>query len=143
MKKDNKDTLDELYKGSCMGRDAVSFVLDNVTNGLLKKELEQLKERYLTFLNKIDEIYPLYADKKPHETNEMNKMMTWYSIQMKTMKDHSNSRLAELIMQGINMGIIEGTKILNHKVLDEEVKNIAQEYVDIQEEILPELKKYL
>ncbi|MFR3783531.1 MAG: hypothetical protein ACLTXR_07180 [Clostridia bacterium] len=32
-------------------------------------------------------MYDNYSDKEPHETNAMNKMMTWYGIQMKTMVD--------------------------------------------------------
>lgn len=40
-------------------------------------------------------------------------MMTWYGIQMKTMNDDSTSKLSELLMQGTNMGIIEGRRLLN------------------------------
>ncbi len=35
-------------------------------------------------------------------------MMTWYGIQMNTIKDDTISKLSELLMQGTNMGIIEG-----------------------------------
>jgi hypothetical protein len=45
----------------------------------------------------------------------MNKVMTWYGIEMKTMFDKSNSKIAELLLQGTNMGIIEGRKLLNNK----------------------------
>ena len=47
----------------------------------------------------------------------MNKVMTWYGIEMKTMFDKSNSKIAELLLQGTNMGIIEGRKLLNNKLL--------------------------
>lgn len=40
-------------------------------------------------------------------------MMTWYGIQMKTMNDDSTLKLSELLMQGTNMGIIEGRRLLN------------------------------
>ena len=79
----------------------------------------------------------------PHETNAMNKAMTWYGIEMKTMMDHSDSKIAELLLQGTNMGIIEGRKLLNNKEVDKEVKDLMQEYVTMQEDSVENLKKYL
>ena len=73
----------------------------------------------------------------------MNKVMTWYGIEWKTISDNSTSKLAELLLQGTNMGIIEGVKILNHKVMDSEVKKIAKKFVEMQENSVEELKGYL
>ena len=62
---------------------------------------------------------------------------------MKTMMDKSSSKIAELIIQGTNMGIIEGRKLLNHKDTTEDVEIIAQDYVQFQENALEKLKKFL
>ena len=62
---------------------------------------------------------------------------------MKTFNDNSNSKIAELLLQGTNMGIIEGRRILNNKELDKEVTKISYEYVRMQEESVEVLKKYL
>ena len=40
----------------------------------------------------------------------------WYGIEMKTLMDDSTSKITELLLQGTNMGIIEGRKLLNNKV---------------------------
>ena len=69
--------------------------------------------------------------------------MTWYGINMKTLTDHSSSKLAELLLQGTNMGIIEGRRILNNKELDKQVKNIISEYVTMQEDSVEKLKTFL
>ena len=73
----------------------------------------------------------------------MNKVMTWYGIEMKTLVDESTSKIAELLLQGTNMGIIEGRKLLNHKPVDETVHSIAEEYVSMQEKAVENLKKFL
>ena len=73
----------------------------------------------------------------------MNKVMTWYGIEMKTMLDDSTSKIAELLLQGTNMGIIEGRKLLNHKHTDEAVNELVEEYVTMQEEAVEKLKKFL
>ena len=69
--------------------------------------------------------------------------MTWYGIEMKTFLDESNSKIAELLMNGVNMGIIEGRKILNNKKMDDEVREIASAYVTMQEKSVEKLKDYL
>ena len=77
------------------------------------------------------------------ETNAVNKIMTWYNVEMETMKDDSTSNIAEFLMQGINMGIIEGRKLLNHKDTNEQINSLVQEYVDMQEDAVEKLKTFL
>lgn len=137
------DVLDELNKGACMGRDAIHFILDKVEDDALKKELDNQYNKYKEILDKISEIYPEYSDSEPHETNVMNKVMTWYGVEMKTLMDNSTSKIAELLLQGTNMGIIEGRKLLNHKDTDEEIHALIQKYVDMQEDAVEKLKTFL
>ena len=137
------NVLDELSKGACMGRDAIHFILDKVEDENLKKELNNQYNKYKEIFEKISKIYPEYSEDEPHKTNAMNKMMTWYGIEMKTLMDKSTSKIAELLLQGTNMGIIEGRKLLNHKDTNEEINSLVQEYVDMQEQAVEKLKKFL
>ena len=73
----------------------------------------------------------------------MNNVMTLYGIEMRTMMDDTTSKLAELLMQGTNMGIIEGRRLLNQKDTDPEVQEIVEEYVDMQEHAVEKLKQFL
>ena len=91
-------------------------------------------------------MYSNFSSKEPHETNAMNKMMTWYGIQMKTMTDDTTSKLSELLMQGTNMGIIEGRRLINQNSNSDvasDVKNILNDFVVMQEDSVETLKKYL
>jgi len=137
------NVLDELSKGACMGRDAIHFIMDKVEDEGLKEELNNQYAKYKEISNRISELYPEYSNDEPHETNAMNKVMTWYGIEMKTMMDDSTSKIAELLLQGTNMGIIEGRKLLNHKDVDESVHSLIQEYVDMQEDAVEKLKTFL
>ena len=70
--------------------------------------------------------------------------MTWYGIQMRTITDDTTSKLSELLMQGTNMGIIEGRRLLNqNNNIAPDVKNILNEFVVMQEDSIETLKKYL
>lgn len=141
--KDDVNVLDELNKGTCMGRDAIKMILDKVEDEELYKELEKEYNNYKELSDKIVELYPEYDEGEPHETNILNKAMTWYGIEMKTLLDDTSSKLAELIMQGVNMGIIEGRRLLNSKDTDKQVHELTQRYVDMQEEAVENLKKFL
>ena len=141
--KNEVNVLDELNKGACMGRDAIHFILDKVEDEKLKTELNNQYNKYKEISDKIGELYPEYSEKEPHETSAMNKVMTWYGIEMRTLLDKSTSKIAELLLQGTNMGIIEGRKLLNHKDTDPEVHDLIQEYVDMQEDAVEKLKRFL
>ena len=141
--KENINALDEISKGSSMGMDAINFILDKTEDDSLRKEIESEYNEYEKISKHIDKKYSKYNDGKPHKTNAMNKAMTWSGIEMKTMNDNSTSKLAELLIQGVNMGIIEGRRILNKKCINKEVEELVKEYEQMQEKNLDNLKKYL
>lgn len=140
---ENINALDEIHKGACMGMDAISFVLDKVEDDYLKKVLKKEYDEYQKIAGEIEKIYPNYNDGNPHETSKITKAMTWYGIEMKTLTDKSNSKIAELLLQGFNMGIIEGKRILNQKNINKEVANIIEKYVEMQEKDVETLKSFL
>jgi len=141
--KEDINALDEIHKGACMGVDAIHFIIDKVEDDSLKNILDKQYNSYKDITKRIEDIYPRYNDDKPHETTAMNKIMTFYGIEMKTFNDQSSSKLAELLIQGTNMGIIEGRRILNRKKIDKEVEEIVLKYVEMQEKYLDDLKCYL
>lgn len=143
---DNKkevNVLDELHKGACMGKDAIHFIMDKVTDEGLKNELNKEYVNYNNIIEEITELYPEYSNKEPHDTSTLNKVRTWYGIEIKTLTDDSTSKLAELLMQGVNMGIIEGRRLLNHKSTDENINRLLKEYVNMQEKAVECLKAFL
>ena len=66
------------------------------------------------------------------------------SIEMNTISDKSNSKIAEMMLQGTNMGIIEGRRLLNNNPsVDKNVRQILDDFVVMQEDSVETLKKYL
>lgn len=144
MEDKNIKVLNEVNKGTTMGMDAISYVAEKVGDKNFQKVLDVEYGKYKEINKRVENIYTQYSEKEPQETNSMNKMMTWYGVQMKTIKDQSNSKISELLMQGTNMGIIEGRRLLNHNDdIDKEVKQILRDFVVMQEDSVETLKKYL
>ena len=144
IKIENINALDEINKGASMGCDAIKYIIDKVEDNALRDLLEHQYDLYDNIKKKVNDLYPKYNDEKePHKTNAMTKAMTWYGINMKTINDHSNSKIAEILIQGTNMGIIEGRKILNNKNISKDVHNIIEDFVNSQEKLIEDLKEYL
>ena len=144
MENQNLNILDEVNKGATMGMNAISYVSEKVTDSKFKNVLDIEYNKYKNISNRVTDLYANYSSKEPHETNAMAKMMTWYGIQMKTMNNDSTSKLSELLMQGTNMGIIEGRRLLNqNENAAPDVKNILNDFVVMQEESVETLKRYL
>ena len=144
MENQNLNILDEVNKGATMGMDAISYVSEKVKDGDFKQVLNVEYDKYQNISNRVNDLYSNYSTKEPHETNVMNKMMTWYGIQMKTITDDTTSKLSELLMQGTNMGIIEGRRLLNqNNNIEPDVEKILDDFVTMQEDSVETLKKYL
>ena len=142
--KENINALDEINKGGNMGVDAIGFILEKVEDNKFRKVLEKQSEQYKEIEEKVSKIYSKYnSEDKPHETNAMEKIMTWYGVEMKTFNNKSTSKIAELLLKGTNMGIIEGRKIYNNKNVNDEVLKIVDDYIKMQEKYVEVLKKYL
>lgn len=135
--------LNEINKGIKMGMDSISNVSEKVEDDNLKNDLKFQYDKYNDILNKVSSELGNYDD-FPQELNPMQKAMGWMSVEFNTMDDRSNSKIAEMMLKGTNMGIIEGVKLLNHNPdLEQNVKNILNEFIKFQENNVEQLKKYL
>ncbi len=135
--------LNEINKGIKMGMDSISNVSEKVQDTQFKKDLKYQYDEYNKILNNVNNELSNYDD-FPKELNPMQKAMGWMSVEMNTMADKSNSKIAEMMLQGTNMGIIEGIKLKNqYPDLDNAVKNILNEFISFQQNNIEQLKKYL
>ena len=144
-KNQDMNVLDEVNKGAPMGMDAINYLVPKVKDGKFKGVLDIEYNKYKDISRRANNLYENYTtEKEPHETSTMNKMMTWYGIQMRTMNDNSNSKISELLMQGTNMGIIEGRRLLNQNPnMNPKIKTLLSDFVKMQEDSVETLKTYL
>lgn len=139
----NRYILNELNKGIKMGMDSISNVSEKVQDDRFKQDLKYQYDEYNKILNEVNNELTNYDD-FPKELNPMQKAMGWMGVELNTISDKSNSKIAEMMIQGTNMGIIEGVKLLNQNPeADTEVKNVLNEFIKFQENTIEQLKKYL
>lgn len=135
--------LNEINKGIKMGMDSISSIAEKVTDDKLKDDLQSEYNQYNEILNDVNAELGKYEE-FPKELNPAQKMMGWFDIQISTMTDDSDSKIAEMLIKGTNMGIIEGVKLLNHNPeTTDNIKNILNHFIQFQENNVERLKKYL
>ena len=135
--------LDEIHKGAKMGMDSISFVSEKVGDENFKDNLSYQYNLYGDILDQVNDVYKKYGD-IPDDNNVMAQTMAWTGIQMNTIKDKSNSHIADMLIQGTTMGIIEGRKLLNNNPnADKQVIQILDNFVKMQENNVEKLKTFL
>ena len=139
----NVEALKEICKGVKMGMNSIEYLQDKVQGNNLANYLKHEYSMYDNILDKLNDAFSNY-DMEPNKPSFGSKAMLWYGIQTNTITDHTDSKLSELLMQGTNMGIIEGRRILNaNPDLDTDVKNLINDFVSYQEDSVEKLKEFL
>ncbi len=142
-KNTNLYVLNEVHKGAKMGMDSISTVSEKVSEPNFKDNLSFQYTQYGDILDSVNEIYKKYGE-IPKDDNPMTQVMSWTGIQMNTMSDKSNSHIADMLIQGTTMGIIEGRKLLNQNPnIDQEVRQVLDTFVKMQENNVEKLKTFL
>ncbi len=140
---DDLTILNEIHKGVTMGMASLELVSDKTQDQTLKDDLSFQYNEYQNTLNTVNNRFKNEGeilDDTPINT----KLMGWTGIQFNTLADTSNSKLSELLIQGYDMGIIKGVKLLNQNPeASEDVKNILNGFISMQENCIDRLKKFL
>ncbi len=138
-----KYVLNEVGKGLQMGMDSITNITEKLEDEDFKEVLLTQYNEYDDLLNRVNDEITKYQD-VPEQLNPMQKAMGWMGVEMNTLMDKSNSKIAEMMLQGTNMGITEGVKLLNHNPdINNDIKNILTDFVAFQEHTVEKLKKYL
>lgn len=140
---DDLTILNEIHKGVTMGMSSLEEVSKKSSDENFKSNLSMQYNTYLDTLNKVNTEFEKIGE-IPDDTPMNQKIMGWTGIQMNTMNDTSNTKLSELLIQGYDMGIIKGTKLLNQSPeASQNVKNILNGFIQLQEDNINQLKKFL
>ncbi len=140
---DDLTILNEVHKGVCMGKDSITMLADKSTDSRFKDELAYQYNQYQVTEERVNQKFEEIGE-IPDDTPVGQKIMGWTGIQFNTRNDKSNSQLSEMLIQGYDMGIIKGVKLLNQSPeASNEVKDILNGFIAFQENSINRLKKFL
>lgn len=141
----NLEFLNYIYQNAQMGVESLEELMKSVEatqfKKLLEKQVDTYKEAFEEAGYLIGEVHEI-----PKGIGNIQNMNTHAMIKLKTLKDHSPSHMAEMLIQGTTMGIIQLRKNLNHYTeneVDKRTLALARKLMEQEEAQLEELKKYL
>lgn len=139
----NAEMLNYVYQNSEMGVDTIQQLLDIVEEEKFKKHLESEYEEYEKIHQEAKEMLNRNGyDEK--EIGAFGKISAYLMINMKTMTDRSNTHIAEMMLKGSNMGIIEATKKLKEYAdAEKDILALMQRLLKFEEKNVETLKTFL
>ena len=135
--------LRECDAGIKMGIEAIDEVLNNVAECKLKEILKNSKDVHEQLQDKATELLHEYNDEGKNP-NPMAKGMSWMKTNMKMMMDTSDHTVADLIVDGCNMGVKSLYRYMNqYKDANEKAKRLAKDVIKEEEKLAESMRDWL
>ncbi|MDE7229552.1 MAG: hypothetical protein K2N56_03650 [Oscillospiraceae bacterium] len=141
--KQNADILNSVYRNAQMAFESTSDVLKHCRNNALGREISRQQRRYKTVASRARrELARLGEPAK--EASPYVKSMAKMGIAMKTAANQSSSNLAQIMLRGTTMGIIDMQRTVNRShAADPFMRHSAERLLEREQNFCEDLKRYL
>lgn len=138
------ELLNFIYQNSQMGVESMGKILPNVKEGRFKERLTAQNNEY----KRIHRLAKEHLNEHGFDEKgigQMQKLMTYMMIDMKLIMDSTESNIAQMLIKGSNMGIIDAQKNLNQYERDasKDTLDLMRHLMEFEEENVERLKMYL
>ncbi len=135
--------LGAIYKNAKMGADSIISLLPKVKDDALRSAMTMQLDGYEKYAARAARELECH-DVEPKEEGLMVRMSAKMGMAINTMISSSTSHIAEMMIEGSNMGITDMTKLVNnYDTLDSEAVRLAREIISFEEHNIEILKRYL
>ena len=135
--------LNEVSKIAKMGMDSISYLAPKVSDKEMRKVLVAMYSQYGNTQSQINQHFEKYGE-IPDSTPLKDKMMSFAGVQFNTLRDRSNSHIAEIMIQGTLMGVIECQKILNCNLdVQKSTTELIKDFNKFQRDNIDKLNAFL
>ena len=135
--------LGECDLGVKMGISSIDDVMNSVTSDRMKRDLNFCKDEHVRLKDEIDKMLKEYHD-EGKEANPIVKGMSWMKTKMTLAMNNSDHKIADLMIDGCNMGVKSLSRYLNeYAAASERAKDIAKKLIALEEKLAGDLRTYL
>ena len=140
---DTIELLKECNSGVKMGVSAIDEVIDHVDDTRLESILKKSSEEHSKIGSEVHMLLNEYGESEK-EPNPMAKGMSWLKTNIMLAAKESDSTVADLITDGCNMGVKSLLRYKNkYKAANDKAKKLAQELIEIEEDLRKDMREYL
>ena len=143
MKKQDVTVYREIQRNADMALKAIDTISNKVYDDQLAMQISRQSLKYSEIHNEaVKQLVAAKAD--TYRGSYMEDLMLKFGIHSKTLLNTSTGHIAELMIKGSNMGVLEMEKILNHnEEAGEQSKGLARNLIDFEGKSIQRLIKYL
>lgn len=140
---DTVKLLRECDAGVKMGVEAIDEVLGYIRSDKLKQILSDCRHDHNALNDEIQSMLTEYGD-DGKDPNPLAKGMSKMKTTAKLTLNESDEVIADLMTDGCNMGVKSLHKYLNrYEAANEKAKRIAKRLINIEEELVVDIRSYL
>ena len=140
-----KELLEELYKNVNMGTESLTGMISKVKSTNLSAELTSQLNGYSDLSKKIESEFKAVTGGAP-DKSMLSKMTTKLGIEMSTLTDSSDNRIAQMVIEGTTMGITDTIRLVRNyenSNCKESALSLAKNVVSFQENAVERTKSFL
>ena len=135
--------LQDVVRNARTGEEAIGQLMEKAESREMRGELDREREQYRAAARDAESALA-QAGGMPEPVGLAQKAGMWLGTQMNTLTDRSNAHIAEMVIQGATMGIIEMTKARNtYPDADAGAAGLASRFIVEQNDIIDRQKTYL
>ena len=135
--------LTSLYQNACVALQSIEDLMPKVQDEDMRQELSNEYSRY-DVIAKECEMLGKSEDIDLKDNNWFEKIKLWGAINMSTMTDKTTRHIAEMMIQGTVMGLIQCLKdIKDYKAVSQDLDDICEKLNNLMEENYQSLKKFV
>ena len=140
---DTISLLRECSAGIKMGTASIDEVLESAEDRKLKEMLSSSKDEHNRLGEEAEKLLESYG-RCEKEPGAMAKGMSWIKTNVMMAVDAGEHTIADLIIDGCNMGVKSLSRYLNqYAAADEHSKDIAKKLISMEESLAVKMRDYL
>lgn len=139
----NAEMLNYIRQNAQMGQNTLHQLIDIVRENEFKTLLTSQFEEYKKMFNTVEKRLKTMG-MEIKDINAFSKISAYLMINMETLMDKTPSHIAEMLIQGSTMGVIQITrKLKEYKEADDEILYMGEHLLRLEQQNIEECKKYL
>ena len=143
IEQDTVRLLRECDAGAKMGVSSIDDVLEYVKDSEFRRILMEGKQDHEKLTEDIRQLLNRYGD-DGKEPAAIAKGMSWIKTNVKLAVNESDETVADLMVDGCDMGVKSLSKYLNkYKAADEDSKDAAKRLIKLEEQMAKDIRAYL
>jgi uncharacterized protein (DUF305 family) len=137
------ELLNHVYQTAEMGQDGIRSVRKYARDPKLTQALDRQSREYQKLQRSAGEMLRTRG-LEPEGIGAMAKLSSETMSAMKTMVDHSATKIAELMIQGSTMGVTKSLRTIRDcELKDERVRDLADKLLKTEQANIEEMKQFL